>query len=115
MPPVSSLCWLCLEDLHDADKGTLDMLTHVSRNLAGTRLLIVGTYRDVEVDRNHPLSAALAELRRVSNLRTGSSCAALMPMKSGGCWRALPGRVSPGDWPRRCTARPKAIPSLCRR
>jgi tetratricopeptide (TPR) repeat protein/archaellum biogenesis ATPase FlaH len=55
-----------LEDLHDADKGTLDMLTHVSRHLAGTRLVIVGTYRDVEVDRNHPLSAALAELRRVS-------------------------------------------------
>jgi len=56
-----------LEDLHDADKGTLDMLTHVSRNLAGARLLIVGTYRDVEVDRSHPLSAALAELRRVSS------------------------------------------------
>jgi tetratricopeptide (TPR) repeat protein len=55
-----------LEDLHDADKGTLDMLTHVSRHLAGARLLIVGTYRDVEVDRSHPLSAALAELRRVS-------------------------------------------------
>jgi eukaryotic-like serine/threonine-protein kinase len=56
-----------LEDLHDADKGTLDMLTHVSRHLAGARLLIVGTYRDVEVDRTHPLSAALAELRRVSS------------------------------------------------
>jgi tetratricopeptide (TPR) repeat protein len=56
-----------LEDLHDADNGTLDMLTHVSRNLAGTRLLMVGTYRDVEVDRSHPLSAVLAELRRVSN------------------------------------------------
>jgi len=56
-----------LEDLHDADRGTLDMLTHVSRNLAGARLLIVGTYRDVEVDRSHPLSAVLAELRRVSN------------------------------------------------
>jgi len=55
-----------LEDLHDADKGTLDMITHISRNLAGARLLIVGTYRDVELDRSHPLSAALAELRRVS-------------------------------------------------
>src|SRR5512136_491816 len=55
-----------LEDLHDADKGTLDMLTHVSRNLSGARLVVVGTYRDVEVDRSHPLSAALAELRRVS-------------------------------------------------
>jgi tetratricopeptide (TPR) repeat protein len=58
--------FVLLEDLHDADKGTLDMLTHVSRNLAGARLIIVGTYRDVEVDRTHPLSAALAELRRVS-------------------------------------------------
>jgi len=56
-----------LEDLHDADKGTLDMLIHVSRSLAGARLLIVGTYRDVEVDRRHPLSAVLAELRRVSS------------------------------------------------
>jgi len=57
---------IVLEDLHDADKGTLDMLTHVSRHLSGARLLIIGTYRDVEVDRTHPLSAALAELRRVS-------------------------------------------------
>jgi hypothetical protein len=56
-----------LEDLHDSDQGTLEMLTHVSRHLAGTRLLIVGTYRDVEVDRSHPLSAALAELRRQSS------------------------------------------------
>ena len=61
--------WLVvLEDLHDADKGTLDMLTHVTRHLAGARLLILGTYRDVEVDRNHPLSATLAELRRVVHI-----------------------------------------------
>jgi serine/threonine protein kinase/tetratricopeptide (TPR) repeat protein len=57
---------IVLEDLHDSDKGTLEILTHVSRHLSGTRILVVGTYRDVEVDRNHPLSAALAELRRVS-------------------------------------------------
>jgi len=58
---------IILEDLHDADKGTLEMLTHVSRNLSGARLLIIGTYRDVEVDRAHPLSASLAELRRVAS------------------------------------------------
>jgi serine/threonine protein kinase/ribosomal protein L40E len=57
---------IVLEDLHDADKGTLDMLTHVSRHFTGARLLMVGTYRDVEVDRTHPLSAALADLRRVA-------------------------------------------------
>jgi len=58
---------IVLEDLHDADRGTLDLLVHLSRNLDGARLLIVGTYRDVEVDRGHPLSSALAELRRGQN------------------------------------------------
>jgi predicted ATPase len=57
---------IVLEDLHDADQGTLEMLTHASRNISDARLLIVGTYRDVEVDRAHPLSAALAELRRTA-------------------------------------------------
>ncbi|KKL50189.1 hypothetical protein LCGC14_2307990, partial [marine sediment metagenome] len=57
---------IVLEDLHDADRGTLELLTHVARNLAGMRLVIVGTYRDIEVDRAHALSSALAELRRVT-------------------------------------------------
>jgi predicted ATPase len=55
---------LVLEDLHDADRGTLDLLIHQSRQLEGTRLLVLATYRQVEVDRAHPLSASLAELRR---------------------------------------------------
>src|SRR6185503_16891446 len=58
---------IVLEDLHWADRGTLDLLLHVSRNLTGARLLIVGTYRDVEVDRSHPLSGVLADLRRSAN------------------------------------------------
>jgi tetratricopeptide (TPR) repeat protein len=57
---------LTLEDLHDADRGTLDLLLYVARHLETTRLLVVGTYRDVEVERSHPLSAALSELRRSS-------------------------------------------------
>jgi serine/threonine protein kinase len=60
---------IILEDLHWADRGTLDLLLHVARNMQGARLLIVGTYRDVEVDRSHPLSATLAELRRASNFQ----------------------------------------------
>jgi DNA-binding CsgD family transcriptional regulator len=60
---------LVLEDLHDADRGTLDLLVYVARHLAGTPLLVVGTYRDVEVDRAHPLAVALAELRRVSQFQ----------------------------------------------
>ena len=57
---------LVLEDLHDADRGTLDLLLHLARTLHAARLRIVGTYRDVEVGRVHPLSDALAELRRTS-------------------------------------------------
>jgi predicted ATPase/DNA-binding NarL/FixJ family response regulator len=57
---------LLLEDLHDADRGTLDLIVYLARHLDDTRLLAVGTYRDVEVDRAHPLAEALAELRRVS-------------------------------------------------
>ncbi|HEY95672.1 MAG TPA: AAA family ATPase, partial [Dehalococcoidia bacterium] len=58
---------LVLEDLHNADHGTLDMLKHIARNIGSKHLLIVGTYRDIEVDRTHPLSATLAELRRLPN------------------------------------------------
>jgi DNA-binding CsgD family transcriptional regulator len=55
---------LVLEDLHEADRGTLDLLVHLARHVGDTRLLLIGTYRDVEVDRTHPLSSTLAELRR---------------------------------------------------
>ncbi|MEW6186347.1 MAG: protein kinase, partial [Thermodesulfobacteriota bacterium] len=58
---------IVLEDLHDADRGTLEMLGHVARNLGNKRLLLLGTYRDIEVDRTHPLSSSLADLRRLPN------------------------------------------------
>jgi DNA-binding CsgD family transcriptional regulator len=57
---------LVLEDLHDADRGTLDLLVYLARHLTGTPLLVVATYRDVDVDRVHPLATTLAELRRAS-------------------------------------------------
>jgi len=58
-----------LEDLHWAEWGTLDLLVHVARNLEDARALLVGTYRDVDVDRTHPLVGALAELGRVARIR----------------------------------------------
>jgi predicted ATPase len=58
---------IVLEYLHWGDRGTLDLLQHLARNLQGARLLLVATYRDVEVDRSHPLSATLAELRRIGS------------------------------------------------
>ena len=53
-----------LDDLHWADRASLLLLGFVAGELADTRLLVIGTYRDVEVDRRHPLSDTLAELYR---------------------------------------------------
>ncbi len=52
------------EDLHWADRPTLLLLQHLAREIARSRLLVVGTYRDADLDRQHPLSATLAEMNR---------------------------------------------------
>jgi len=61
---------LVLDDLHWADAPTLLLLRHVVRATEGTSLLIVGTYRQTEVDEEHPLGQAIAELRRGRALAT---------------------------------------------
>ena len=55
---------LVLDDLHWAAKPTLLLLRHVLRSPEPLRLLVVGTYRDSEIGRGHPMSDLLAELRR---------------------------------------------------
>ena len=53
---------LVLDDLHWADEPSLLLLRFIARRLGGTGLLIVGSYRDVELGRHHPLAATLADL-----------------------------------------------------
>jgi DNA-binding CsgD family transcriptional regulator len=53
-----------LDNLHWADKSSLLLLEFLARELAHSRALIVGTYRDIELSRQHPLSETLAELTR---------------------------------------------------
>jgi class 3 adenylate cyclase len=55
---------LVLDDLHWADKASLLLLQFLARELGSDRLLLLGTYRDVELRRQHPLSETLAELAR---------------------------------------------------
>jgi class 3 adenylate cyclase len=55
---------LILDDLHWADKPSLLLLQFMARELRGSRLLVMGTYRDVELRRAHPLSQTLGELGR---------------------------------------------------
>ena len=59
---------LVLDDLHWAGKPTLLLLLHVLRATAPMRLLVVVTYRDTDLDRRHPLSEALADLRRMPDV-----------------------------------------------
>ena len=61
---------LILDDLHWADRGTVAMLNHVAHFAATNAILLIGAYRDAEVDRTHPLSAALAGFSRQRNSET---------------------------------------------
>lgn len=55
---------LVLDDLHWADHATIGLLRAVSRRALRVRVLVVGTYRDTDLDRRHPLAEALPVLRR---------------------------------------------------
>jgi predicted ATPase len=56
---------LVLDDLHWADKPSLLLLQFLARQMEGSRLLVVGCYRDVELSWQHSLSETLAQLSRL--------------------------------------------------
>ena len=54
---------LVLEDLHWSDYSTLDLLSYLARQRQRAHLMIIGTYRDVElIMTGHPLKAVKQEL-----------------------------------------------------
>lgn len=55
---------LLLDDLHLADGASVDLLAHLCRHTRPDRVLLLGTYRDVEVGPEHPLRKAVRELGR---------------------------------------------------
>jgi tetratricopeptide (TPR) repeat protein/predicted Ser/Thr protein kinase len=52
------------EDLHWADEPTLLLLQHLAQTLATSPILIIGTYRDVEVEVGQPLARMMESLLR---------------------------------------------------
>jgi tetratricopeptide (TPR) repeat protein len=77
------------DDLHWADRGTLWLLGHLLRRLRDERVLIVGAYRETELDRAHPLAKSLVDwnrerlitrlaLRRFNESETGDQLGALL-------------------------------------
>ncbi len=55
---------LVLDNVHWADASSLRLLEFLAPDLCGSRILLLVTYRDVELSRQHPLSATLGELAR---------------------------------------------------
>jgi len=60
---------IILDDLHWADRSSLLLLTHLCGKLSGQSILVIGTYRDMEVTRKHPLSDTLGAINREAKLR----------------------------------------------
>ncbi|MBA2446773.1 MAG: AAA family ATPase [Chloroflexi bacterium] len=61
---------LIVDDLHAADDPSLLLLRYLARDLRGARLLVVGTYRDVDVGRSPGMGHSLGELVREGQLTT---------------------------------------------
>ena len=53
-----------LDDLQWTDQSSLLLMHYLARGVSRERLLLVGAYRDSEVDEKHPLSPVLTELNR---------------------------------------------------
>ncbi|UCG86062.1 MAG: protein kinase [Gemmatimonadota bacterium] len=59
---------LVVDDLQWADSGSIDMMFHLGRRIAGSRILLVGAYRPTEValgreGQRHPLEPLVNEFR----------------------------------------------------
>ena len=87
---------MLFEDLHWSDEGTLSLLNHIARSVSKLPVLILGTFRDNEIDTAGPLAQTLDELLRIHMLERislrGLSQSAVSEMVS-----ALSGKEPPQD------------------
>jgi len=58
-----------IDDLHWADSSSLLMLEFLVREVSASPVLVLGTYRDVEITGSHPLSQILGNLVRERHFR----------------------------------------------
>jgi predicted ATPase len=58
---------IILDDLHWADRPSLLLLEFLAQSLQTSSLLILGTYRDIGLSRQHPLVSTLGGLTRQPN------------------------------------------------
>jgi DNA-binding SARP family transcriptional activator len=60
---------LVFDDLHWADRPTLQLLRHLVRSPQPSRALLLGTYREAELESGHALHELIADVRRDGMLR----------------------------------------------
>jgi DNA-binding CsgD family transcriptional regulator len=60
---------LVLDNLHWADPSSLLLLAFMAEELAESRLFVLGTYRDTELARGHPLRQTLGELIKLPHFQ----------------------------------------------
>jgi len=87
---------LVLDNLHAADTASLRFLEFLAAAIEGDRILVLGTYRDIELTRQHPMSNTLGELTRhpwATRLRLGG----LTLPETMQLVRAVTGREPPVD------------------
>ncbi len=60
---------LVIEDVHWADDATLDALRYLARRMASLPAVLILTYRDDELHREHPLHGLLGTVSRLDQVR----------------------------------------------
>lgn len=53
---------MIIEDTHWADEATLDVIKYVGRRIARTNAVLILTYRDGDVDHDHPLRGVIGDI-----------------------------------------------------
>ncbi len=85
---------ILLDDLHWADDATLSLLEHIAGYVAELPLVILGTYRDVELEVNRPFARVLESLTR-QRLATRMALRRLDEVGVGALLAALGGSAPP--------------------
>ena len=87
---------MLLDDLHWADDSTLLLLQHVAQHASEIPLLIVGTYRDVDLDVSRPFAKMLEAFAR-QRLAHKMALPRLSETGVGDMLHALSGQAAPSD------------------
>ena len=105
---------IVLEDLHWADESTTLMLESVARRVDRSALLVIGTYRDVDLVSGHPMLRGIEHLSRLP-ATTRVSLKRLGATEVGEILRNLRARKRQTGWCSWCLPKLKACRSSLRR